>query len=104
VTTFAQGYGGPPELERRRTFLERQLEDPVRLARLKRWFYAGLAALAVAEVVLTSFVDAGEAHFWFEEIPAWGSIAGLVACVAIIVVSKLLGKLWLTRPDTYYDS
>ena len=33
-------------------FLERQLEDPVRLGRIKRWFYIGLAAVAVAEIVL----------------------------------------------------
>ncbi len=29
-------------------FLERQLEDPVRFARIKRWFYGGLAAVALA--------------------------------------------------------
>ena len=44
------------------------------------------------------------AHFWFEDLPAWGSIYGLVSCVVIIVVSKLLGKLWLMRREDYYDS
>jgi hypothetical protein len=86
------------------TFLERQLEDPVRLKRLKRWFYASLALLAVSEIALTQAFEGGEGHFWFEDVPAWGSIAGLVACVAIVVASKLLGKLWLTRPEDYYDS
>jgi hypothetical protein len=86
------------------TFLERQLEDPVRLKRLKRWFYASLAVLAVSEIALTHVLEEGEAHFWFEDVPAWGSIAGLVACVAIVVASKRLGKLWLTRPEDYYDS
>ena len=33
-------------------FLERQLEDPVRFARIKRWFYVGLAAVALAEITL----------------------------------------------------
>ena len=33
-------------------FLERQFEDPVRFARIKRWFYIGLAAVALAEIVL----------------------------------------------------
>jgi hypothetical protein len=42
-------------------------------------------------------------HFWFEDLPAWGSLYGLAACVAIIVVSKLLGHLWLSRPENYYD-
>ena len=85
------------------TFLERQLEDPVRLRRVKRWFYAVLAALAVSELALPRVLGTDHAHFWFEEIPAWGSAFGLVACVAIIVVSKLLGKVWLTRPEHYYD-
>jgi hypothetical protein len=104
MTTFAQGYGGPPKPRRRRTFLERQLEDPVRFRRVKRGFYASLAALAVTEFAWPRIFDTGRAHFWFEDLPAWGSVFGLIACVAIIVVSKLLGKLWLTRPEHYYDS
>ena len=100
-------------------FLERQLEDPVRFARIKRWFYLGLAATALAEIVLLLYhvtqaarlADGAEAlspgdhsHFWFENIPAWGSLYGLASCVAIIVVSKFLGKVWLTRQETSYDS
>lgn len=80
------------------------LEDPVRLTRMKRWFYAGLAILALGEVAVPLLFPRDPAHFWFEDLPAWGSLYGLVSCVAIIVVSKLLGKLWLTRPETYYDS
>jgi hypothetical protein len=86
------------------TFLERLLTDPVRLKRLKRGFYASLAVLALAELALTRLLEPGEAHFWFEDLPSWGSLFGLVACVAIIVVSKILGKVWLTRPEDYYDS
>ena len=33
-------------------FLESQLEDPVRFTRIKRWFYVGLAVVALAEIVL----------------------------------------------------
>ena len=85
------------------TFLEKHLQDPVRFRRLKRGFYVGLAALAIAELALPRVFETDHAHFWFEDIPAWGSMYGLIACVAIIVVSKLLGKLWLTRPENYYD-
>jgi len=84
-------------------FLQRHLEDPVRLARIKRWFYAGLAVVAVAEIVLPRVFRGGESHFSFEDFPAWGSLYGLVSCVAIIVVSKLIGKLWLMRREDYYD-
>jgi hypothetical protein len=85
-------------------FLQRNLEDPVRFARIKRWFYAGLAVVALAEIVLPRVFTGGESHFPFEEFPAWGSAYGFVSCVAIIVVSKLIGKLWLMRREDHYDS
>lgn len=85
------------------SFLQRQLEDPVRFARIKRWFYVGLAAVALAEIVVL-LVFPEEHHFSFESWPAFGSIYGLVSCVAIIVVSKFLGKLCLMRREDYYDS
>lgn len=77
---------------------------------MTRWFYVGLAALAAGEIALPHVLDAvlgvdrARAHFWFEDIPAWGSLFGMVACLATIIVSKLLGKLLLTRPEHYYDS
>lgn len=71
---------------------------------MKRWFYAGLAAIAVIELAAPLVVETGDAHFWFENLPAWGAISGFVSCVAIVIVSKLLGKLWLARPEHYYDS
>jgi hypothetical protein len=84
-------------------FLERHLEDPIRLTRIKRWFYFGLALLLVAETVLPLIFRGDVHHFSFEHFPAWGSIYGLISCVAIIVVSKLIGKLWLMRREDYYD-
>jgi hypothetical protein len=84
--------------------LERQLENPVRFTRIKRWFYVGLAAVALAEIVLPRLFGGLHSHFSFERFPAWGSLYGLVSCVAIIVVSKALGKLWLMRREDYYDS
>jgi hypothetical protein len=84
-------------------FLERQLEDPVRLKQLRRWSYAALAVIVASEVAVPALFHAEPAHFWFEDLPAFGSIYGLVSCAAIIVFSKLLGKLWLARPENYYD-
>ena len=85
------------------TFLQKLLEDPVRFAPIKRWFYAGLAVVALAEIVLRRIFPDGESHFSFEDFSAWGSIYGLISCVAIILVSKLIGKLWLMRREDYYD-
>ena len=84
-------------------FLERHLEDPVRFARIRRGFYVVLAVVALAEVVLPLIFHGDEHHFSFEGFPAWGSIYGLISSVAIIVVSKLIGKVWLMRREDYYD-
>jgi hypothetical protein len=87
-------------------FLQRQLEDPTRFNRIKRLFYVSLAVVALAEIVLPRIVHGGhggESHFAFEDFPAWGSLYGLISCVAIILVSKLIGKLWLMRREDYYD-
>ena len=85
------------------SFLQKQLEDPVRFSRIKRSFYASLVVVALAEIVLPLIFDGNESHFSFENFPAWGSLYGLISCVAIIVVSKLIGKLWLMRREDYYD-
>ncbi len=85
-------------------FLERQLEDPVRFARIKRGFYTGLVLVAVAEIVLPLIFHDGHSNFSFESFPAWGSLYGLISCVVIIVVSKLIGKVWLMRREDHYDS
>ena len=84
-------------------FLESVLENPVRLTRMKRVFYAGLAVIALIEFAAPRLFHAEHAEFWFEDLPAWESIYGLISCVVIIIGSKLLGKLWLMRRENYYD-
>ena len=71
--------------------------------RIKRWFYISLTVIALAEILVPRLFHADHAHFWFEDLPAWGSGYGLLSCIAIIKVSKLLGKLWLMRPEDYYE-
>jgi hypothetical protein len=72
--------------------------------RFKRAFYAGLAVIGLVEAVAPRFLYHEGAHFAFEDWPAFGSIYGFLSCVAIIVVSKLLGKLWLMRSENHYES
>ncbi len=71
---------------------------------LKRWFYVGLAIVVLAEIVVPLILQRGHPHFPFESLPAWGSLYGLISCIAIIVVSKFIGKAWLMRREDYYDS
>jgi len=87
------------------SFLQRILEDPARLKRLKVLFYATLVLIAAAEVVLPIVLhDEAHHHFAFEGWPAFGSAYGFVSCVLIILVSKFIGKLWLMRKEDHYDS
>ena len=69
----------------------------------KRALYAILAIIALVELVAPWTLGEDAAHFAFEDFPLWGSLYGFVSCVAIIVVSKFLGKAWLSRRETYYD-
>ncbi len=85
-------------------FLERQLKDPVRFARIKRWFYVSLVVVALAEIFLPLMFHGEDHHFSFEGWPAFGSLYGFISCVAIIVVSKFLGKVWLMRREDHYDT
>ena len=86
------------------TFLERLLTDPVRFGRIKRGFYVILALVALAEIVLPLVFHGGHPHFSFESWPAFGSLYGLVSCIVIILVSKVIGKVWLVRHEDHYDS
>ena len=72
--------------------------------KVKRWFYAALVILALAEFAAPRLFHGEPAEFWFEDLPAWESVYGLISCVVSITGSKLLGKLWLMRRENYYDS
>jgi len=86
------------------SFLQRQLEDPARVKRLKRVFYLLLVLIVLAEVLLPMIFHGGHHYFDFEGWPAFGSLYGLLSCVLIIVVSKFIGKLMLMRKEDHYDS
>ena len=82
---------------------EKILEDPVRFKRVKRVGLASLVVFFLLEILVVNVLHLGHPHFGFENFPGFGSLYGLISCVLIIVVSKLLGKLWLMRPEDYYD-
>ena len=82
---------------------EKILEDPVKFKRVKRVGLASLVVFVLLEILVVNVFHLGRPHFGFEKLPGFGSLYGLLSCVLIIVVSKLLGKLWLMRPEDYYD-
>jgi hypothetical protein len=62
------------------------------------WFLFGCAALISLAVEMTQ-----EAHHWWEKIPGFYVFFGFAGCVAIILISKALGKLLLQKKEDYYD-
>ena len=82
---------------------EKILEDPVKFKRVKRVGLASLVVFVLLEILVVNVFHLGHPHFGFEKLPGFGSLYGLLSCVLIIVVSKALGKLWLMRPEDYYD-
>lgn len=57
--------------------------------------------ILAASVLLQVFMPV-HGHFGIDENFAFGAWFGLTACMAMIVLAKLLGML-LKRPDDYYD-
>ena len=82
---------------------ERNLEDPKRFKLIKKIFYITLVVIALAEIAVVYVFHLGHGHFRFENLPAFGSIYGFISCVLIIVISKLIGHLWLMKKEDYYD-
>ncbi|MBI4979422.1 MAG: hypothetical protein HZC28_18240 [Spirochaetes bacterium] len=56
-----------------------------------------------ALIVLGIFVDKAHAHTEIEKLPAFWAVFGLAACIVIIVVSKLLGRIGVSKREDYYD-
>lgn len=66
-----------------------------------RGLWVGFIAVLAATVAAGFAVDL-HPHFEIERLPAFFALYGFLACVAMVVGSKLLGFL-LKREDTYYD-
>ncbi len=63
-----------------------------------------LAATLLAVLVADFFVPREHGDFFWDTIPGWAALFGLVSCVAIIFVSKALGSQGrLMRREDYYD-
>ena len=61
-------------------------------------FYASLVLLLISEFFVEKHV-----YFSWAAFPAFNAVFGFLSCVVIIVVAKLLGKLWLQKGEDYYD-
>ena len=54
-----------------------------------------VSAALVVSIALDWVLDA--------EPPGYAAAIGLGGCILIIIVSKWLGRVWLQRPEDYYE-
>jgi hypothetical protein len=75
------------------------LEKPENIQKIKKYCYIALVFL----VLIDFFVGRHHVYFFWDKIPGFNAFYGFIACVAIIFGGKALGKLWLSKPEDYYD-
>jgi len=65
---------------------------------------SGFFGVVVVVVVMAGLLlpqGHGETNWW-DQVPAFYALFGFLSCVAIVLVSKALGKAWLQRKEDYY--
>lgn len=70
---------------------------------MKKWHWITLGVLAVISLIVEQTMLAHHNSHWWNAIPGFYIIWGFVSCVAIIYVSKWLGKLFILSDEDYYD-
>jgi hypothetical protein len=73
-----------------------------RLRTVIRCCLAALVLLVLLDA-LPAVVDKQHAHTAAEHLPGFWSLFGLLGCLALVIVSKTLGRLGLSTREHYYD-
>jgi len=74
------------------------IEIPEKIKKLKRICYITLAIVFIAD-----FPIHHHHYFWFDEVPGFDAIYGLLCSVVIIIVAKWLGYNGIYQKEDYYD-
>lgn len=69
---------------------------------MKRWHWLAVLVLSLASLAAEFSIGQHGDHWW-SSIPAFYIIFGFIGCLAIIFVSKFLGKLFLQQKENYYN-
>lgn len=72
---------------------------------MKSWHWILLVAVITGSLILERINDhhPEAVSYWWSYIPGFYGWFGLIGCIGIIVVSKLLGQKWLQKDEHYYD-
>ncbi len=84
-------------------WLQEIIDDPGRSALAKRIFYAIVISIAILEILTVNVLHIGHGYFWFDSLPAFGSVYGLISCLLIIVMAKFVLPHILSKKEDYYE-
>ena len=68
------------------------------IKQLKICFYVTLIIIVIPDLFIEKYP-----HYGWENLFGAYALYGFFSCVLIVIVSKFLGKLWLQKPENYYD-
>jgi hypothetical protein len=68
-----------------------------------RWLLVLAILIIIAGVVVDSIGAARGEHAGVFSIPGFWSVFGLVGCLILAGVCKLVARFFLKRPENYYD-
>lgn len=70
---------------------------------MKTWHWIALGIITVISLILEfTFLADYDSHWW-NRVPGFYIYWGFIGCVAIIYISKWLGKLFILSEEEYYD-
>lgn len=71
---------------------------------MRMWQWSMVLLLSGISLALQFFSDAAPHHFSWEALPIFYIGFGFLGCAVMIIVPKLLGKLFLVKDEDYYDA
>lgn len=71
---------------------------------MKTWHWIALGIITLISLVLEFVFLADYDSHWWNSIPGFYIIWGFLSCVAIIYISKWIGKLFILSEEDYYDN
>ena len=67
------------------------------------WKNRKMLLSAIVIFCLSFFTPTDGAHFPWEKLPVFYALFGFVSCIALIILAKALGKLFIRRDENYYE-
>jgi len=83
--------------------LEKYLEDPEFIKKLKKLSYAILCLIILFDIGVHLLAGHTAGHFFGDSIWGFWSIFGFIVCILLIKGCKGIGHIFLMKKEDYYD-